>query len=75
VGKPTHSALEYGPCVCRTCYWALFTPSGPALLPLYLMKDIGWNPIKDIKNFDEYFPKKIAILFELIHSENPKIYR
>ncbi len=115
-GKPTHSALEYGPCVCRTCYWALFTPSGPAAaaalflggtghtgpfhstsrtfrsnvqgeqfsshrilcpsamyvnsssLPMYLMKDIGWDPIKDIKKFDEfYFPKNLAILVELIH--------
>jgi len=35
------------------------------------MKDIGWDPIKDIKNFDEfYFSKKFAILVELIHSEN-----
>jgi len=36
VGKPTHSALEYGPCVCRTCYWALFTPSGPASAAAFL---------------------------------------
>ncbi len=35
-GKPTHSALEYGPCVCRTCYWALFTPSGPAAAAAFL---------------------------------------
>jgi hypothetical protein len=117
-GKPAHSALEYAPCVCRTCYWALFTRTGPAgaaafpggtgrtgpfhstsptfrskcprgtvfvtwnlcpsamhayssSLPLYLMKDLGWDPIKDIKKFDEfYFPKKIAILVELIHSKN-----
>jgi len=26
------------------------------------MKDIGWDPIKDIKKFDEfYFPKKFAM--------------
>jgi hypothetical protein len=37
------------------------------------MKDIGCDPIKDIKNFDEfYFSKKLEILYELIHSENPK---
>jgi hypothetical protein len=36
------------------------------------MKDIGWDPIKDIKKFDEfYFPKNLAILDEFIHSENP----
>jgi hypothetical protein len=31
------------------------------------MNDIGWDPIKDIKTFDEfYFSKKLAILVELI---------
>jgi hypothetical protein len=35
---------------------------------MYLMKDIGWDPIKDIKKIDEfYFPKDLAILVELIH--------
>jgi hypothetical protein len=30
------------------------------------MKDIVWDPIKDIKKFDEfYFSKKLAILVEL----------
>ncbi len=40
------------------------------------MKDIGWDPIKDIKKIDEfYFPRKIAVLVESIHSENPKTHR
>ncbi len=40
-------------------------------LPMYLMKDIVWDPIKDIKNFDEfYISKKLAILVEFPHSEN-----
>jgi hypothetical protein len=38
------------------------------------MKAIGWDPIKGIKKFDEfYFPKKLAILVELIHFKNQKI--
>jgi hypothetical protein len=42
-------------------------------LPVYLMKDIGWDPIKVIKKFDEFdFPKKFAILVESIYTENPK---
>jgi hypothetical protein len=37
-------------------------------LPMCLMKDIGWDQIKDIKKFDEFdFPKDLAILVELIH--------
>jgi hypothetical protein len=40
---------------------------------LYLMKEIGWDPIKDIKKFDEfYFSKKLAILAELIHRQTKK---
>ncbi len=40
-------------------------------LPMYLMKDIVWDPIKDIKKFDEfYLSKKLAILVELWHLEN-----
>jgi hypothetical protein len=40
------------------------------------MKDIGWDAIKDIKKIDEfYFPRKIAVLVESIHSENPKTHR
>jgi hypothetical protein len=34
--KPTHSDVEYGPSVCRTCYWALFTPTGPAAAASFL---------------------------------------
>jgi hypothetical protein len=30
-------------------------------LPMYFMKDIGWDPIKDIRKFDEfYFFQKIS---------------
>jgi hypothetical protein len=38
------------------------------------MNDIGWDPIKDIKTFDEFYvSKKLAILVELIYLENQKI--
>jgi hypothetical protein len=40
------------------------------------MNDIGWDPMKDIKTFDGfYFFQKLAILVELIHSENHKIIK
>jgi hypothetical protein len=59
-----HSAVK---CPRGTVFvtWNL-CPSGmraySSSLPLYSMKDIGWDPIKYIKKIDEfYFSKKLAI--------------
>ncbi len=40
-GKLTHSAVEYGRCVCRSCYWALFTPAGAAPAAAAFLGGIG----------------------------------
>ncbi len=44
-------------------------------LPMYLMKAIGWDPIKDIKKFDEfYFSKKNNNISCITTLRKPKKY-